>query len=275
MKPPAQLTLRETDTARLGQLTRDRVGLGTLERYTGSAAAEFQPWVLLTNFELYVHEFARRFDAEVRRGSVMMAAHSPRRRLSIVDMGVGSPTAALIVELLTFVKPHAVLLLGMCGGLRESYSVGNFFNPVAAIRDEGTSDFFLPPQCPALASFKIQRFVCRELERRDLRYHTGVIHTTNVRFWEFDEAFRARLREERAQAIDMECATLFTAAYARQVALGALMLVSDLPLREGGVKTRESARRVFERHTAIHVDTGIAVLDELQAKKVNVFGQRP
>ncbi|MCM2254635.1 MAG: AMP nucleosidase [Vicinamibacteria bacterium] len=270
-----KLALSDSDTAQLDRMTRDRVGLGTLERYTGSEAAEFQPYILLTNFERYVHAFAGRFGVELRRGSVMQACHAPRRRLSIVDVGVGSPTAALIVELLSFVRPNAVLLLGMCGGLRDSYRVGDFFNPVAAIRDEGTSDFFLPPACPALASFPIQRYVCRELERRELVYHSGVIHTTNVRFWEFDEAFRARLHEERAQAIDMECATLFTAAYARQIALGALMLISDLPLSVGGVKTKESARSVFEKHTAIHVDTGIAILDELQEKNVNVFGLRP
>lgn len=223
----------------------------------------------------YLDVFSERFDHRVRQGSVMRACHAPEARLSIIDLGVGSPMAALIVELLSFVKPHAVMLLGMCGGLRSDYRVGEFFNPVAAIRDEGTSDFFMPPQCPALASFPIQRHVAHVLEQRHLTYHTGVIHTTNVRFWEFDEPFRKRLCLERAQAIDMECATLFTVAYARRVALGALMLISDLPLRKGGIKTKASARHVFEKYTAQHVAAGIAVVEELQRLKVNVFGQRP
>jgi len=272
MKP---LTLTKADADEIGRLTRDRVGIGTLERYTGSAARDFQPYVLLTNFQRYLGVFSERFDHRIRQGSVMRACHSPEARLSIVDMGVGSPLAALIVELLSFIRPRAVLMLGMCGGLRSSYKVGDFFNPVAAIRDEGTSDFFMPPQCPALASFPVQRQVAHALEERRLTYHTGVVHTTNVRFWEFDRAFRDRLRIERAQAIDMECATLFTVGYARQVALGALLLVSDLPLRKGGVKTKASARRVFEKYTALHIDAGIAVLETLQKMRCNIFGVQP
>jgi AMP nucleosidase len=272
MKP---LVFSQADHDQIGRLTRDRVGLGTLERYTGSAAAEFQRYVLPTNFHRYLDVFSERFGHDIRHGSVLRACHAPEVRLSIVDIGVGSPLGALMVELLSFVRPHAVLLLGMCGGLRQGYKVGELFNPVAAIRDEGTSDFFMPPQCPALASFPVQRRVAHVLEERGLTYHTGVIHTTNVRFWEFDQPFRERLRLERAQAIDMECATLFTVAYARQVALGALMLISDLPLRQSGIKTKSSARRVFEKYTAQHIAAGIAVVEELQHLKVNVFGQRP
>ena len=269
------LRLSPADHAQIDRLTRDRVGIGALERYTGSAAAEFQPYILLTNFKRYVDVFAERFAAPVRQGSVMRACHAASARLSIVDMSVGSPTAALIVELLSFLRPNAVLLLGMCGGLRPRYTVGEFFNPVAAIRDEGTSHFFMPPQCPSLASFPIQRHVVAELEARALPYHTGVIHTTNVRFWEFDAAFRAQLAAERAQAIDMECATLFTVGYACRVALGALMLVSDLPLKRGGIKTKASARRVFARFTELHIDTGLAVMERLKAAGTCIFGLDP
>lgn len=257
-----QETLDEID-----QYSRDRVGISTLERYTGSSTSEFQPFVLLTNFKLYVRSFSETAGQPVRKGSVMRACHSPQDGISIVDFSVGSPTAALVVELLSFVKPKAVLMLGLCGGLRDDYQVGDFFNPVAAIRDEGTSNAFLPPQCPALSSFVIQRIACKELETRNLRYHTGVIHTTNVRFWEFNEGFKRTLEEERAQAIDMECATLFTVAFARLVPLGALMLISDLPLQRKGVKTAASARAVFEKYTKLHIELGVSVLKTAQTRE--------
>lgn len=252
------------DLEQVAQLTRDRVGISTLERYTGSGSAEFQPYILLTNFKRYLALFSERFGVEIRQGSAMRACHAPQAGISIVDYGVGSPVAALIIELLSFLKPRAVLMLGMCGGLRDEYAVGDFFNPVAAIREEGTSNAYLPPQCPSLSSFVIQRFACEELERRGLTYRTGVIHTTNVRFWEFNENFRTMLHSERVQAIDMECATLFTVGFARLVPVGALMLVSDLPLRAGGVKTKESARAVFESYAALHIDTGVAILANMQ-----------
>lgn len=262
MSKLTQETLDEID-----QYSRDRVGISTLERYTGSSASEFQPFVLLTNFKLYVRSFSEATGQAVRKGSVMRACHSPADGISIVDFSVGSPTAALVVELLSFVKPKAVLMLGLCGGLRDDYQVGDFFNPVAAIREEGTSDAFLPPQCPALSSFVLQRLACKELEKRSLRYHTGVIHTTNVRFWEFNEGFKKTLADERAQAIDMECATLFTVGFARLVPLGALMLISDLPLQRKGVKTAASARAVFEKYTKLHIELGVEILKIAQARE--------
>ncbi|MEK7748158.1 MAG: AMP nucleosidase [Nitrospirota bacterium] len=259
------LELSKEDLEQINLLTRDRVGISTLERYTGSAIEEFQPYILLTNFKRYIDVFAARFGQPVRQGSAMRACHSSEGRMTIIDYGVGSPVAALIVELLSFIKPKAALMLGMCGGLRDEYEVGDFFNPVAAIREEGTSNAYMPIQCPSLSSFVIQRFVCEELERRDLKYRTGVIHTTNVRFWEFNEDFKKILRTERAQAIDMECATLFTVGFARYVPVGALMLISDLPLKKGGVKTKESARLVFEKYTHLHIETGISVFTNILA----------
>jgi AMP nucleosidase len=258
----------------INQYSRDRVGLSTLERYTGSSAEEFQPFILLTDFKLYVDLFAKTLNEPIRTGSVMHACHAKKDRITIIDCTVGSPTAALVVELLSFVKPKAVLMIGMCGGLRDEHRVGDFFNPVAAIRGEGTSDFYMPKQSPSLSSFVIQRFVCEELERRGLKYHTGVIHTTNVRFWEFNDAFKKTLMEERAQAIDMECATLFTVGFAHYVPIGALMLISDTPLKEKGVKTAASAKSVFEKYTSIHLDIGISVLKNMQAREPTGLGYK-
>lgn len=250
----------------IDQYTRDRVGLSTLERYTGSSASDFQPFILLTNFKLYVDMFAEKTGEPLLHGSVMQACHDKSDGISMVNYSVGSPTAALVVDLLSFIKPKGVIMLGMCGGLRDEYKIGDFFNPVAAIRGEGTSDSYMPARSPSLSSFVIQRFVCEELERRGFKYHSGVIHTTNVRFWEFNEDFKKTLQEERAQAIDMECATLFTAGFARYVPMGALMLISDTPLKEKGVKTASSAKMVFEKYTGLHVDIGMEVLKNMQKK---------
>ncbi len=260
------------DPEQIDRFTRDSVGIGTLERYTGSSASQIQPYVLLTNFRKYLDIFAAKTGEPLCLGSAMGACHSAGARVSIIEYGIGSPLAALIVELLSFVKPRAVLMLGMCGGLRGQYEVGDFFNPVAAIRDEGTSEYYMPPQCPSLSSFVIQRFVCESLERRSLRYHTGVIHTTNVRFWEFNDDFKQKLRSERVQAIDMECATLFTVGFARLVPVGALMLISDLPLKDNGVKTKESARKVFEAYSELHVELGLEVVQSIQPREPEGLG---
>lgn len=268
----AKQKLTKEALEQIDQYSRDRVGISTLERYTGSSKDEFQPYILLTNFKLYVDIFSQLYGQPVKHGSVMRACHSEQAKITIIDYSVGSPVAALIMELLSFIKPKAVLMLGMCGGLRNEYKVGDFFNPVAAVRGEGTSDEYMPPECPALSSFVIQRYICEELEHAGLKYHTGVIHTTNVRFWEFNGGFRKKLKTERAQAIDMECATLFTVGFAKFVPIGALMLISDLPLKAKGVKTAESAKVIFQKYTDLHINLGISVVKRMQCKEKDGLG---
>ena len=263
--------LREETIQQIERLSKDRVGIDTLERYTGSSSDEFQPYVLLTNFKAYVDNFGIITENPVRQGSVMRAVHCLTRRITIVDFSVGSPVAALVVELLSFINPRAVLMLGMCGGLSDEHEIGHYFNPVAAIRGEGTSNSYMPPQVPALSSFTVQRFAVDALERHDLTYHNGVIHTTNVRFWEFNENFKKTLLEERAEAIDMECATLFTVGFARSVPVGALMLISDLPLRPDGIKTAESAKGIFDKYTGRHLELGMEALLSMQEREAGGF----
>ena len=263
--------LNNKDLEQVNQFTRDRVGISTLERYTGSQASDFQPYILLTNFFKYVKEFSEILKEPIHHGSVMISSHSKKHGISIINFSVGSPMAALMIELLSFIKPKATLMLGLCGGLRPEHEVGNYFNPIAAIREEGTSDAYMPKQCPSLSSFVIQRYVCKELEKRKLKYFNGVIHTTNVRFWEFNEEFKKVLSLEKAQAIDMECATLFTVGFARLVPIGALMLISDLPLVPGGIKTATGSAEVFRLHSRYHIEMGISVLEKMQEDEKGGF----
>ena len=123
--------------------------------------------------------------------------------------------------------------------------IGNFILPIGAIRGEGTSDDYLPPKVPALPSFKLHKFVSDKLVDRNLDYRTGVIYTTNRRVWEHDDEFKEQLQDYTPIAIDMEVATLFIVGHKNEIARGALLLVSDMPLTTEGVKTRRSDARVI------------------------------
>lgn len=241
-----------------------RIGREVLERYTGTPAHDFQKQVLLTNFEHYMDRFAALCeDAVTTRGSAMTVAHSEAMGVSLVNFSVGSPVAALIIEVLATAEPKATLFLGMAGGLHRSLEVGDFILPTAAIRDEGASRHFMPSQVPALPTFKVQKFVSQIIVERGLDYRTGVVHSTDYRFWEFDERFKQQLYDERALAIDMETATLFSVGFASKVPIGALLLVSDQPLKRGGIKTRDSARAVFRQYTDLHIEVGIEAMSQI------------
>jgi AMP nucleosidase len=232
----------------------------TLERYAGCEVGAFQSNLLLTNFPRYVEYFAKTRGVKIIEGSMFKVAHCPKEDVSILDFKIGSAAAALVVDLCSFMPIKASLLLGMCGGLRRRYQVGDYLVPVASIRGEGTSDFYFPPIVPALANFLMQKAVTEVLEEQKATYHIGITYTSNIRFWEFNEEFKDRLKATKAQAYEMECATLFAASYKRKYTLGALLLISDLPLNNEGIKTKKSSESVYAKHMADHVEKGIAIL---------------
>ena len=253
------------------QIGEEQFAKETLERYSGSATDDYQSNLILTNFPQYVHYFAETRGLKVHEGSMFKVAHCPKDEISILDFKIGSPAAALVVDLCSFLPIKAAVLLGMCGGLRHRYKVGDYLVPVASIRDEGTSNFYFPPEVPALANFLMQKAVTEVLDVQGSTYHIGITFTSNMRFWEFNEEFKNRLKATKAQAYEMECATLFSASYKRKFTLGALLLISDLPLERTGVKTKKSSAHVFETFMPDHIEKGVGILKvarKMQAKNI-------
>lgn len=241
----------------------EKFAIDTIERYSGSDAKDFQPYLLLTNFPRYVQKFADDRNLQVLQGSAFSVVHSPLEKVSILDYKIGSPAAALIIDLCAFLPIRAALMLGMCGGLRKHYKIGDYFLPVSSIRGEGTSDFYFPREVPAMANFLVQKCATNVLEENKVTYHIGITHTTNKRFWEFNKNFRKVLEVTRPQAIEMECATLFMASYFHKLPLGALLLISDLPLGKGGIKTKKSSEKVYVEYMEGHINKGVEIMKEL------------
>ena len=234
-----------------------------LPRYTGMPIDQFGDYILLTNFSNYVEQFAERFNCNVHGEGRPMQAATNDAGLTIVNFGIGSANAATIMDLLTARQPEGVLFLGKCGGLKDSTEIGNFILPIAAIRGEGTSHDYLPPEVPALPSFKLHKFVSECLVKRDYEYRTGVIYTTNRRLWEHDESFRAKLKLLTCIGIDMETATLFIVGHNNQISRGALLLVSDVPTTPDGVKTEQSDRQVTSEWVDRHLEIGIEAMTDI------------
>jgi AMP nucleosidase len=224
---------------------------------------EFGDYVLLTNFSTYVDRFVERFGCDKCGQDRPMQAATNTDGLTIVNFGIGSANAATIMDLLTARMPSGVLFLGKCGGLKSSSEIGHFILPIAAIRGEGTSDDYFPPEVPALPSFKLHKFVSQKIAERDLEYRTGVVYTTNRRVWEHDRAFLGRLQEVTAIAIDMETATLFIVGHKNEISRGALLLVSDVPLTPDGVKTEASDAAVTREWADLHLEIGIEAMTQI------------
>ncbi|MEO8590915.1 MAG: AMP nucleosidase [Flavobacteriales bacterium] len=242
--------------------TKEEIVTNWLPRYTGMPLEAFKPHVLLTNFDNYLDIFCKLSGATIPVANKAMKV-AVAEDMMMINFGMGSPMAATTMDLLSAIDPKAVLFLGKCGGLKKKNELGDLILPIAAIRGEGTSNDYFPPQVPALPSFMIHRAVSGVIRDMELDYWSGTVYTTNRRVWEHDEEFKKELQRMRCMGIDMETATLFMTGFANGIPTGALLLVSDQPMVPEGVKTSASDAKVTGAFAETHVRVGIASLREI------------
>lgn len=242
--------------------TKQDIVLNWLPRYTGTPLSEFGEYILLTNFDNYVKMFADLHNVPIN-GLDKPMRNATAEGITIINFGMGSPNAATVMDCLSAIQPKAALFLGKCGGLKEKNDLGDLILPIAAIRGEGTSNDYFPAEVPALPSFALQKAISTTIRDYNQDYWTGTVFTTNRRVWEWDEEFKNYLRKIRAQAIDMETATIFTTAFHNKIPAGALLLVSDSPMVPEGVKTEASDKVVTTSFVDLHLKIGIDSLKQL------------
>lgn len=242
--------------------TKQEIVENWLPRYTKRALTDFSEFILLTNFQKYVDIFAHHFDVPIV-GSDGNMPNASANGITIINFGMGSANAATVMDLLSAITPKAVLFLGKCGGVKERSGLGDYILPIAAIRGEGTSNDYFPPEVPSLPAFSLLRAVSSNIRDFGRDYWTGTVYTTNRRVWEYDDDFKNYLRQIRVMAVDMETATLFTCGFANHIPTGALLLVSDQPMISSGVKTDKSDKLVTENFVEEHVKIGIKSLSTL------------
>lgn len=242
--------------------TKKEIVENWLPRYTGRNLDEFGNYIILCNFHRYVELFSEWNNVPIiGHGKPMQSATAGG--ITIINFGMGSASAATCMDLLSAIQPKAVLFLGKCGGLKKKNNVGDFILPIAAIRGDGTSNDYFPPEVPALPSFALQKALSTTIRDVDKDYWTGTVYTTNRRVWEHDEHFKSYLQRIRAMAIDMETATIFSVGFANNISTGALLLVSDQPMIPEGVKTDKSDSLVTAQYVNDHLKIGIESLKQL------------
>lgn len=238
----------------------------TLERYTNCSLEAFCDHILITNFRQYVKAFQEKTRGDYQEGNFRVV-NAPELNCTMVDFGIGSPQAALLINCLAYLDNlKSVIMLGMCGGVDERLEVGDFIIPSASIRGEGTSRHYLPPEFPSIPASLVNLFCLGAVKKMDLLPKCGIVYTTDRRLWEFDEKFVGYLREQRIMAIDMELATLFAVAYRYEIPIGSIMLVSDMPLQKTGLKGKKLHGEIYSKYMPIHLDIALDAVKTISSK---------
>ncbi len=305
---------------------RTDFSLARLAHYTGTPADNVQAYVLFTNYHRYVDEFVRWGAEELRRpdsiyeslscaGGVTITRDTPegleavsagawrrhqmpayhltapdRRGVTLINIGVGPSNAKTITDHLAVLRPEAWLMIGHCGGLRASQTIGDYVLGHAYLRDDHVLDDVLPPEIPIPPIAEVQVALQRAAEivtgesgdALKQRLRTGTIVTTDNRNWELRYTHSAlRFNQSRAIAIDMESATIAAQGYRFRTPYGALLCVSDKPLH-GEIKLPGQANAFYERAISQHLRIGIVTVDllrregaRLHSRKLRSFDEPP
>jgi AMP nucleosidase len=305
---------------------RTDFSLARLAHYTGSPADRVQAYVLFTNYHRYVDEFVRwgaaqladpdsPYEALCCPGGVVITKDTPdaekaaaesswrrhqmpgyhlvapgRRGVSLINIGVGPSNAKTITDHLAVLRPEAWLMIGHCGGLRSTQTIGDYVLAHAYLRDDNVLDDVLPPEIPIPALAEVQVALQRAAEivtgesgdELKKRLRTGTIVTTDDRNWELHYTRSAlRFNQSRAVAIDMESATIAGQGYRFRTPYGTLLCVSDKPLH-GEIKLPGQANAFYERAISQHLRIGIVAMDllrqegpRLHSRKLRSFDEPP
>jgi len=178
--------------APLAPFTAQRIdySLARLSHYTATGAEHFQNFVLFTNYQFYIDEFAAwarklmadggdGYSAFVEPGNIVTVAGKDRPEtpgvvrlpqmpayhlkkddhcgITLVNIGVGPSNAKTITDHIAVLRPHAWLMVGHCAGLRNSQRLGDYVLAHAYVREDHVLDDDLPVWVPIPALAEVQQ----------------------------------------------------------------------------------------------------------------------
>ena len=300
--------------------------LRRLVHYTGSDWRSIQPWILLTNYHRYVDQFVRwgleqvrangPYDRLILPGNVLIDGSMPlaqsealiagvtwhrfqmpgyhvtargEKGVSLFNIGVGPANAKNITDHLAVLRPHCWLMVGHCGGLRQTQNIGDYVLAHGYLREDHILDDIIPTGVPIPALAEVQVALQQAAavtgdhgEALKKRLRTGTVVTYDDRNWELRfTRERRRINMSRAIAVDMESGTIATQGFRMRVPYGTLLCVSDKPLH-GEIKLPGAANAFYERAVAEHLQIGLAAIDllkrnrdTLHSRKLRSFDEPP
>jgi uridine phosphorylase len=181
--------------------------------------------------------------------------------IGVISTGMGCPSVDLIVTELIALGAKVMVRVGTCGSMQPHIHTGDVIAATAAVRDEGTTRHYLPPEVPAVPSFELVRAMLEATRKANTgdgafgtngaKLHFGPVHTKDSLYAR--EMGFGPLREQHLEyqrlltkagvlASEMECAQLFVlgalgplAEATERVHTGAVLAVigdHDVPFKE-------------------------------------------
>ena len=301
------------ETRPLALFTAPRIdySLHRLKHYTGTKPADFQNFVLFTNYQFYVDGFRKMAQElvadpasgysgyveppEAHHPPQMPAYHLQRpdhEGITLVNIGVGPSNAKTMTDHIAVLRPSAWAMLGHCAGLRRTQKLGDYVLAHGYVRDDHVLDADLPTWIPIPPLAEMQQALegavaeVADIPSDQLKnvMRTGTVASIDNRNWELrdqSEPIR-RFSQSRAIGLDMESATIAANGFRFRVPYGTLLVVSDRPMH-GELKLPGMASDFYRRQVDQHLAVGVRAMEllrempseRLHSRKLRAFNEAP
>ena len=145
--------------------------------------------------------------------------------LAVCQAPLGGAAATQIMEQLIAGGVKNIIAAGCCGALYKD-NEGDFYIPVSALRQEGTSYHYLPPSREVALNTNAVNTIAAVLDRRGFQYKKCKTWTTDGFYRETKEMVEYR-KAEGCSVVEMECASLAACAEFRNIVFGQLLFTAD------------------------------------------------
>jgi len=157
------------------------------------------------------------------------------KRVSVCSTGIGGPSAAIAVEELAACGVKNFIRVGTSGGISLDVRSGDSVIALSAVRQDGTSHEYAPPEYPATADFNVTRALADEAEALGIPHHVGVVQSKDSFYGQHSPARMPIASDLLAKwdawkrlgvlVSEMEASTIFTVAASLGLSAGAVFHV--------------------------------------------------
>jgi len=148
------------------------------------------------------------------------------QRLAFYHPGIGGPLSAGLLEEVIALGCRKFIACGGCGVLEKEIAVGSLIVVTGAIRDEGVSYHYLPPDREILANQAAVKALTDTLIQNGVPYRLGKTWTTDAPYRETPGKI-ARRKAEGCLTVEMESAGMMAVARFREMLFGQVLYGGD------------------------------------------------
>jgi uridine phosphorylase len=239
----------------LGGMTRDeRIVRGLLDTSADSVPER----LLLVATPFILKKACGRLKHTQSHGRVTTGVYKDSK-VGIVDTGMGTPSAAMVVEAVVRTNPIVVVRADVCGGLGPSQKVGDAFVAAKALVGDGCGSSYFGLGTEVLSNLELSKYVVSRAEKHGLAVHTGTIWTTDILLGQTKELLE-EWTAKGASAVDMESSVILGISTSSAVPSASLNCISDLPATGQGPFDSEKMEPAFFSGLDAVIDAGLESL---------------